>query len=153
MYIVLINRRIMPYNLINDELNLKISVIDKGRMSVNTTISGNIYGNIGYDGEVVDLGTFYTNEYGVSNFLYPTNDIPDRSINTATFWASGYYRSSIINSSKVRCNFIQRQPIDDYIIDAGTCDDVSIIGNRDDYTLYDADDPRVGLPIFDAMRR
>jgi len=153
MHIVLINKRVMPYNLLNDELSFKISVINNRRMTVNTIVSGNIYGNIGSDGEVIDLGVFETNEFGVAKFLYPTNDIPDRYINTANFWASGYYKDKVLNSSKARCNFIHRQPEDDYIIDAGTCDDISIIGDRADYRIYDGDDPRVDLPIFDAMRR
>ncbi len=135
MNILLINNRVVPYNISNDELSLKIIAMQGNRHMYNNQVSGYIYGNTGSSESTVSLGTFSTNEFGTANFRYPTSSIANRTINTARLWASGYFGSIEINSSVVRANFILRDLLSSGVLDAGSCPTPP--ANRTDFNVYD----------------
>lgn len=126
-----INQSVLPYNLINDVVNLKITLLKNNKLSYKAGVSGDIYTNI----TGAKIADFTTNEYGVAFVSIPTQIMPN-NIDTALFWVNAEYNNKSIYSVKVRANFIFTDAYEYIIINAGTCGE--FITDRDSYTIYDA---------------
>lgn len=135
---MLVNQSILPYNLDNDIISLKVTFMLNNRMSFKSNIAGSIYGNIGSGGSAVQLSSFTTNDYGVAEVRIPTSSIANKDINTCRLWATGSYNGSPINSVIVRANFIYHTLLEQAIVTAGACS--YFPSDRSSYILYDGGD-------------
>ncbi len=141
--IILTNRSVLPYNIDNDTLKFKLIYRNDQQQNYTPDMSGYVYGNIGISGTTVNMGPFSTNKFGLFEVLYDTDLIPDRSINTAKFWASGWRDDWAlpINSCIARADFLFIEPSSGIIITAGSCGNFSDLGTRYGFDEFDADRP------------
>ena len=100
--VTMVNEKVLPYNLINDYIKFKLSLLYNGRLSYAQNQTLYIWGNCGPGETDVELG--------------------------------------YINSSVIRANFIYNPELEDYIITAGTCNDINDLINNN----------RFGFDIFDG---
>jgi len=142
--VLLLNKRIIPYNLYNDTITLKVSLLKDNAKSYLASISGAIFSNVLTNEDTFDrIGSFITDEFGNAVFTYSTNNIPRKDINTSQFYATVDYNASTFSSTLVRVNFIKYSPVDlpvellDIILDAGTCEDPGSL-DRSRYLTVDA---------------
>lgn len=135
---ILVNQSILPYNLEQDYIRLKLTMLIGKRMAQKQGVTGTIYGNVAAGGGDTALTSFTTNEYGVAEILIATNSIPNRYINTCKLWAEGTYLGSPVNSSVARANFIYFPLVSDTLITAGSCS--IFISDRTGFNVYTAGD-------------
>ena len=142
------NKKITPYNLYNDMMEFKIAVIKDNKHLYAAGISGNIYGNFWTDSEnFQSLGTFVTNQYGIGKLRFPTNSIPRKDINAASFYAEITYKGTAYKSHKCEANYLKYQPQDfTFILDAGGCPTPD---DRSDYDFYTASTCDLEQSFFD----
>jgi len=94
------NKSILPYNIQDDIIKLKISLIN-GKNSFYTSVSGDLYTNI----DNRKISEFSTNDFGITNIELSPSLLSSVGINTCLIWASGKYNTTDIPSSRVRVNF------------------------------------------------
>jgi len=138
------NKKSFPYNLSQDEVQIKVSILDRNSASYLEGVQLTLYSNItGVDAIVpYDTADLLTNEFGVCHISYSTNLIEDKSIETALMWVTFEHPTGTINrSNKTRVNFIYDSAFDIelYIIDANT--PAERLANSDLYENYDANTP------------
>lgn len=136
------NKKITPYNLYNDMMEFKIAVTENNKHLYAPGISGSVYGNFWTDSETFQsIGSFITNSYGIAKVQFPTNSIPRKNINAATFYADIFYKGSIYTSHKCEANYVKyATPIIELccIIDAAGGYSESMPIDRSLYRVYDA---------------
>lgn len=111
-----------------------------GGYDVLTSFEVTYIENIIYRSNVIEIGTFITDEFGKATVTFDTNNIGDRSINTCKMWASGYHPTWNIdlNSNMARADFINKPgEIDGIQLDGGTCDNIEILNSRITHEVYD----------------
>ena len=146
------NKQNLPYNLQSDLVKVKIVIYNDFNHSYLSGIEIKIYGN--FDSIEELLGTYYTNEYGIVEFLYNTNNILNKNITTGQIWCKFTYDQNEYISNKTRINFIndETDEILLIILNANTVNtrlvqpdlyinvDANIVSTRlsvpDDYTIY-----------------
>ena len=146
------NKQNLPYNLQSDLVKVKIVIYNDFNHSYLSGIEIKIYGN--FDSIEELLGTYYTNEYGIVEFLYNTNNILNKNITTGQIWCKFTYDQNEYISNKTRINFIndETEEILLIILNANTVNtrlvqpdlyinvDANIVSTRlsvpDDYTIY-----------------
>jgi len=137
--LIITNRSVLPYNIDGDTMKFKIIYRDDQQQSYVAGISGYVYGNIGVSGATINMGLFVTDKFGQCDFLYNTDLIEDRNINTAKFWASGVHENwgLDVNSCIARADYIYIDQLSGIIITAGTCGDFNDLGTRYDFDEFD----------------
>jgi len=98
------NKENLPYNLQSDLIKVKIVIFEDFNHSYLDGIPVQVYAN--FDAPELLLGTYNTNEFGVIEFTYNTDNIIDKSINTGQLWCKFSYNGNNYISNKTRCNFI-----------------------------------------------
>jgi len=135
---MLVNTSTLPYKISNDIIRLKVKIFLDGELLTQSNVRIDIYGNVDTNGVEKYLGSILTSELGIAVFEYSTNNITYKDMNTAIFNAKIQTQDTVILSNNVRCNFIEAEEFNVNVIDAGTCYDVSKIGFRSSYPIYDA---------------
>jgi len=154
----IINLKALPYNLSNDSLYLKLSILElNGNPSYLNNISLTLH--INTPGIDTILGMYTSNEFGVIDIIHNTNPITPKTIDTALVWITFDYDGTTYQSNKARVNFIfdELDGFDFVIIDASNPTDR--LNNPTDYNLYDAgirhatpSDPALSNPTGDLDR-
>jgi hypothetical protein len=145
------NKQNFPYNLTSDKIKVRITIYEDFNNSYLSGIPVQIYSN--FEGSDLLLDTKNTNELGIIDFTYNTDEIIDKTISTGQIWCKFSYNGNNYISNKTRVNFIYDQSIviDLIIIDANTVltrlldssayniIDANSVGSRsvlDDYIIF-----------------
>jgi len=139
--VLITNKKITPYNLYDDTMEFKIAITRNNRQMYAANVSGEVFGNFWTTSEdFQSLGSFITNQYGIAKFHFPTDSIPRKDINAATFYAKLSAGGSEYVSHKCEANYLTYIPADfSFIIDAGSYTETGP-WDRSDYNIYTAVD-------------
>ena len=77
------NTKALPYNLSNDYLEIKVEIKLNYNPYYKENIPVTVYANFGTNTTTIELGTQYTDIFGIVKFRYNTNLIVDKTIQTA----------------------------------------------------------------------
>jgi len=130
------NKQNFPYNLQADNIKVKIAIYNDFNNSYLQGIEVLVYAN--FDDIEHLIGTYNTNEYGIVECIYNTDNIMNKSINTGQIWCKFTYNGNQYISNKTRINFIYdtTEEITLVILNANTVE--TRLSLPDIYTIVDA---------------
>ena len=151
------NKQNFPYNINDDNIKVKISIFEDFNNLYASGIDVLIYAN--FDSIEQLVGTYTTNQYGVIEFIYNTNNIINKTISTGQVWCSFTYNGNTYISNKTRINFVNDGTVEITLIimDANTVvtrandpngyinvnanTSALRLSNPDDYTIFTREFP------------
>ena len=130
------NKENLPYNLQSDLIKVKIIIFEDFNHSYLKAIPVQVFAN--FDAPEQLLGTYNTNEFGVIDFIYNTDQIVNKTINTGQIWCKFSYNGNSYISNKTRINFIYDTSVVVTLIILDANDVITRVTNPSGYINVDA---------------